>query len=105
MSAPLTPSQIELLDLPVENGVYVSQVCRESPAERAGIQSDRFRTIPSGRGDFITAVDGEPISSVADIVEHLNTLIPGDKVELTLIREGQEQGVTVTLDEWKSCTP
>ena len=105
MSRELTPSQLNLLELPVEQGVYVSQVCRESPAERAGIQSDSFRTVPSGRGDFITAVDGEPISSVADIVEHLNTLIPGDRIELTLFREGLEQGVTVTLDEWKSCTP
>lgn len=102
---PLTPSQVRVLDIPAQEGVYVSRICRDSPAERAGLQFDNFRTVPSGRGDFITAVDGEAVSSVADIVEHLNTLIPGDKVELTLIREGQKQGVTVTLDEWKSCTP
>ena len=103
LSGPLTPSQIRVLGMPVEKGVYVSGVCRNSPAERAGLQYDDFRTVPSGRGDFITALDGEPISSVADIVKHLNTLRPGDKVELTLIREGQEQSVGVTLDEWKSC--
>ncbi len=102
---PLTPSQVRVLDIPAQEGVYVSRICRDSPAERAGLQFDNFRTVPSGLGDFITAVDGEAVSSVADIVEHLNTLIPGDKVELTLIREGQKQGVTVTLDEWKSCTP
>ncbi len=102
-SRPLTPSQVEVLGLPVEKGVYVSRVCRDSPAERAGLQFDASRTMPSGRGDFITAVDGESISSVADIVEHLNTLRPGDNVELTIIRDGQEQGVTVTLAEWESC--
>lgn len=104
MSRPLTPSQVEVIGLPAEQGVYVSRVCRNSPAERAGLQYDNFRTIPSGRGDFITVIDGEPVSSVADIVEHLNTLRPGDKVELTLIREGQEQSVGVTLSEWQSCS-
>jgi 2-alkenal reductase len=103
LSGPLTPSQTRVLGMPVEKGVYVSGVCRDSPAERAGLQYDDFRTVPSGRGDFITAVDGESISSVADIVEHLNTLRPGDRVDLTIIREGQEQSVGVTLDEWKSC--
>ena len=103
LSRQLTPSQVEVLGLPVEKGVYVNRVCRNSPAERAGLQYDNFRTIPSGQGDFITAVDGEPITSVADIVEHLNTLRPGDNVELTVIRDGQEQGVTVTLSEWESC--
>ena len=105
LSRPLTPSQVRVLGMPVERGVYVSSICRGSPAERAGLQSDNFRTIPSGRGDFITAVDGETITSVADIVEHLNTLRPGDKVELTLVRDGQIQDVAVTLDEWKSCAP
>ena len=102
-SRSLTPSQVQVMGLPVEQGVYVSYICQDSPAQRAGLRGDPFRTVPSGRGDFITAVDGESISSVADIVEHLNTLRPGDKVELTLIREGQEQSVGVTLDEWKAC--
>jgi 2-alkenal reductase len=104
-SRPLTQSQVEVLGLPVEDGVYVRSVCRNSPAQRAGLRGDSFRTIPSGRGDFITAVDGEAVSSVSDIVEHLNTLRPGDMVELTIIRGGQEQGVSVTLDAWESCTP
>ncbi len=103
-SRSLTPSQVQVMGLPVEQGVYVSRICQDSPAQRAGLRGDSFRTVPSGRGDFITAVDGEPISSVADIVEHLNTLRPGDKVELTIIREGQVQDIAVTLDEWQSCT-
>ena len=104
-SRPLTQSQVDVLGLPVQDGVYVRSVCRNSPAQRAGLRGDSFRTIPSGRGDFITAVDGEAISSVPDIVQHLNTLRPGDMVELTIIRDGQEQGVSVTLDAWESCTP
>lgn len=102
---PLTPSQVRVLGMPAQEGVYVSRICRDSPAERAGLQFDNFRTVPSGRGDFITAVDGEAVSSVADIVEHLNTLRPGDRVDLTIMRDGQEQSVAVTLDEWQSCTP
>jgi len=105
MGRPLTPSQVRVLGIPDQEGVYVNRICRNSPAERAGLQFDNFSRVPSGRGDFITAVDGEAVTSVADIVEHLNTLRPGDKVDLTIMREGQEQSVAVTLDEWKSCTP
>ena len=102
-SGPLTPSQVEVLGLPVEQGVYVRLVCKDSPAEQAGLRGDLFQTLPSGRGDFITAVDREPVGSVSDIVEHLNTLSPGDNVEITIIRDKQEQSLMVTLGEWESC--
>ena len=103
ISSPLTPRQIEMLGLPADGGVYVTSVCQDSPAEHAGLRGDPSRTVASGRGDFITAVDGEAVSSVADIVEHLNTLSPGDMVEVTIVRAGSARDVTVTLDEWESC--
>ncbi len=102
-SGPLTPSQVSALGLPVEQGVYVRLVCKGSPAESAGLRGDSFRIVPTGRGDFITAVDGEPVGSVSDIVERLNRLSPGDDVALTIIRDRHEQSLRVTLGEWESC--
>ena len=54
----------------------------------------------SGTGDVITAVDDVQVGSVDDMVGYLNTKIPGDAVMLTLVREGEERTVEVTLDPW-----
>ena len=102
-SLPLTPAQVEMLNLPVERGVYVRSVCKGSPADYAGLKGDPFQIIPSGTGDFITVIDGKSIDSVSEIVEHLNSLDPGDDVELTIVREGQARRINLTLGEWETC--
>ncbi len=55
--------------------------------------------IPVG-GDIITAVNGEPIANFQQLTVYLETKTQvGDKVEVTLIRDGQEMTVSVTLAE------
>jgi S1-C subfamily serine protease len=93
----------ELLELPDE-GVVVIEVLSGSPADKAGFQGSK-RTVnvgslefPAG-GDVITAVDGVRLANA----EQLNTLITyegkaGDQLEFTLLRDGREMKVTVTLE-------
>ena len=83
--------------------MYVRSVCKGSPADYAGLKGDPFQIIPSGTGDFITVIDGKSIDSVSEIVEHLNSLDPGDDVELTIVREGQARRIYLTLGEWETC--
>jgi S1-C subfamily serine protease len=97
---PITRSLSILLGLPSETGIYVSVVLDDGPAARADIRGDSGGT--SGQGDIIIAVDGEKVASVADLVDYLNTLRPGDEVTLTIIREGETKDVGVTLAEWDS---
>jgi len=83
-------------ELEVKRGIYVSRVFPDSPADRAGVRAASLRR----PGDIILAVDGRPVSSVADMVEYLNTRRPGDRVELTVFRGGRTVDLQVTLDPW-----
>jgi S1-C subfamily serine protease len=47
--------------------------------------------------DTIIALDGEPIQSASAFVEKIEEHRPGDTVVLTILREGQQQNVQVTL--------
>ena len=93
------------MDVPVDQGVLVLEVARGGPADEAGIQGGdrlvqlgRYR-IPLG-GDIITAVDGQPIDDYQDLTVYLETeKRVGDRVEVTIIRDGQERTVQVTLGE------
>jgi S1-C subfamily serine protease len=79
-------------------GVVVLQVARGSPAERAGLRP--ARAAPDGRielGDVITAIDGRPITGMADLGGVLDEHQFGDKVTLTLRRGDKTRKVTVTL--------
>ena len=57
------------------------------PAAEAGIQ----------QGDVITAVDGEAVTSADGLIIALREHAVGDKVTLTVNRDGKEQDVEVTL--------
>ncbi|MBI5668730.1 MAG: trypsin-like peptidase domain-containing protein [Chloroflexi bacterium] len=103
---PLQPAQREAMGLPVDvNGVMVAGVVPGGPAEAAGLRgteeavSSPFGDLPIN-GDIITAINGEPVTQVADLTGYLeaNTL-PGDTVTLTIWRDGQTQDVLITLQE------
>jgi S1-C subfamily serine protease len=102
--ADITAEVAQALDLPVEAGVLVESVVQGGPADEAGIRgSDGQTTVdgqafPSG-GDVITAIDGEQVSGMEDVISFVNTGQAGDEVTLTVLRDGEEQEVAVTLGE------
>ena len=51
-------------------------------------------------GDVITAVDGKSVTSVDDLSAYMSTKNVGDKVNLTVLRNGQSITVQVTLAAW-----
>lgn len=97
--AALSPDLAEVLGLEVSKGVYISTVTSGSPAEEAGLVAGGAGN-GEASGDVITAVDGKDVTSVEDIVMHLNSLAPGDSVSLTLLRDGETTQVNVALGEW-----
>jgi len=64
-----------------------SGVVAGSPADKAGIKS----------GDVITKIDGRPVSRDEDLVVAIRAKAPGDTVTFTILRDGNEQTITVTL--------
>ena len=73
----------------VTKGVAVLEVVSSSPAEKAGLQ----------KGDIITKIEKEEISSVAELRYELYKHNPGDKVVITYNRNGKELTSEVTLEE------
>ena len=99
---PLFPQLAEELEVDAEAGAIVEDVQPDSPAEEAGIepgdQDIDFQAIPyTVGGDIIVSVDGEPIETEADLPRIVSRLEPGQEVELGVIRDGDEEEVTVTL--------
>lgn len=92
------------MDIPVSRGVLVLEIGRGGPSDQAGIRGGdrivrigRYR-VPLG-GDIIIAVDGRPTDDYQDLTVYLETQTRvGDTVDVTFIRDGEEQTVPVTLE-------
>jgi len=101
----LTPEIAQAMNLSSDQqGVLVSQVQSNSPADQAGLQgSDNPVTIGGQQllvgGDVITAVDGQPIASMQDLQSLLQEETPGQTITLTILRDGNQQQVEVVLGE------
>jgi len=84
------------LQLPA--GVPIVQMAPDGPAARAGLQP--FRRARDGGvllGDVITAVDGQPVKDLDDVLTLLEQRQPGDAVTLTIWRAGKTRQQRVTL--------
>jgi len=101
----ITPALARVLDLPVERGLLVAQLYRNSPAARAGLRSAQREVIVGNRryligGDVITAVDGRPMATWENLSAYLEEQTEvGQTITLTVIREGQELTLQATLQD------
>jgi S1-C subfamily serine protease len=98
----ITPDLAKALKLPEEEGVLVNEVVKGGPADEAGIKGgDTSATIEGASfrlgGDVITEVNGKKISGMEDVINAVNAASPGDKLELTVDRDGKPQTIDVTL--------
>ena len=96
----LTPNLVSLLGLKAgQQGILVGSVTPNGPAAKANLiaSSTDANGNPVG-GDIITGIDGKAITRFEDLISYLfNTTQPGQEVTLTILRDGQEQQVKVTL--------
>jgi S1-C subfamily serine protease len=99
----LTLMEQEALGLSRSTGVYVTGVTAGGPAEKAGLHGGSQDTSIPGLqagGDLIIAVDGQPVLTYNDLIGYLvKSKSPGDKVNLTIIRDGKEMNLELTLDK------
>jgi S1-C subfamily serine protease len=91
-------------NMKTQGGALVEKVYPDSPAATAGIKAgDQTVTVQGQQftigGDVITAADGQTITSADELIAFLTQKKPGDKVTLTIERDGKTQDVTVTLAE------
>ncbi|MGH3351018.1 MAG: trypsin-like peptidase domain-containing protein [Nocardioides sp.] len=69
-------------------GATVQEVTKDSAAEKAGLK----------KGDTITKVDDHQINGSDSLVATVRSYRPGDDVEVTWSRDGEEQSAKITLD-------
>ncbi len=85
----LTPDLQSQYDLSRSSGILVAQVSAGGPAARAGIQ----------QGDIIVELEGEEMVESADLLMAIRDKKPGDTVEVSIDRNGEQMVIEVTLDE------
>ena len=72
-----------------DGGAQVGEATTDGPAAQAGIQA----------GDVITEVDGDAVQDPDDVAQAIEDNKPGDKVDVTVQRGGDERTIEVTLGQ------
>jgi predicted metalloprotease with PDZ domain len=85
----LTKDIRKSFDVKVKDGVLVSYVEQDSPAEEAGIID----------GDVIVKYDQQRVDSPDDLRARVRDTEPGERVKVTLIRDGNEKTVEAIIGE------
>ncbi len=84
---PLTDELVSGINLPTEQGLLVANVIPGSPAQRSGVR----------RGDILLRIDERAMSTARDALEYVAGLRPGDRVELGIVRRGEQQSIDVQI--------
>jgi S1-C subfamily serine protease len=100
----LTPDLAKAMHLDDgQRGAMVAEIVPGGPAEKAGLQGSEKQVEIDGQsinvgGDVITAIDDQPVKEMDDIIAYLGSrTVVGQEVVLTLLRDGKETSVPVTL--------
>ena len=75
------------MKLPVNEGVYIDSVLADGAAAKAGLK----------QGDIIKEMDGVSIATSSKLLEMVGRKRPGDQMVVTVLRDGADKKVTVTL--------
>ncbi len=78
----------------VDHGAVISDVTKDSPADKAGIK----------RGDVVVAFNGKTVDAPNDLPRMVGATRPGSKVTVTVIRDKKEKTFEVTLGTMKDAT-
>ena len=77
----------EELKLSTLNGVYIVEVSKNGAADKAGIKA----------GDVLLAIDSTKITTASSVQETVSRFSPGDKAELTILRDSKERKFEVVF--------
>jgi serine protease Do len=86
---PVTQDIADSLGLKKAEGALVAEPQADSPAKKAGIDA----------GDVITAVDGKEVKDARDLAKKIGVLAPKSTVKLSVLHQGKEKTLTLTLGE------
>jgi S1-C subfamily serine protease len=98
----LSPKVAALYRLPVRSGLLVGKVCHDGAAAKAGVRGATQHVTLAGDtwplgGDIIVRIDGDRVTSAAQLREFVGSSKPGDSVELELYRGNKITNLSVKL--------
>ena len=85
-----------------QTGALIQQVVPNSPAAKAGLKAGaedfdlNGETVKVG-GDVVVSANGKNVETMQDLVKIVQGMKSGDKLNLTVLRDGKEVKITVTL--------
>jgi serine protease Do len=85
----ITPDLAKYFNIQQTRGALVTDILKDTPAEKVGMQ----------RGDVITDFNGEPVSCTTDLRNMVAGTLPGEEVTVKIMRDGNEMSFTVTIGE------
>jgi len=85
----ITPDLAKEFGVTNRNGALISEVESGSPAEKAGLL----------RGDIVLELNGKPLKDQRELQLTVSKMVPGTTVNLTIMRDGKQQQIAVTLGE------
>jgi len=88
----LNQALAESFGLDSAHGALVTQVEKDSPADKAGLKS----------GDVILELDGTPVARSAELPPRVAAISPGTQVELLVWRDGKRRKLDVTVGKLES---
>ena len=91
---PFTSEMADSMGVKSAGGAIVDETMPGTPAAEAGLKP----------GDVITKLNGKEVKDAADLTLRIGSFKPGDKVELTYMRNGEEKTAQVTLADQKNET-
>jgi len=86
----LTPELAKSFDIKEDRGALVTDVVKDSPAEKAGFK----------RGDLIVEFDGKMVKDETSLRNMVADTPPGKSVQVKIVRDGKEKILSVTLGEY-----
>ena len=103
-------SSLSKLNLKADHGVLVQEVTPGGPAAKAGIRGGDTQATIDGNdvvlgGDVITKIDGRAVRTMDDVVAAVNAKKPGQKVAVSVLRDGQPKTITVDLAQRPNQAP
>ncbi len=85
----VSPDLAKALDLDKPQGVIITSVQKNSPAEKAGLKAE----------DVILEFNGKKVENTVTLSTWVAGSSPGDKVQLIVLRDGDKETITVELGE------
>ncbi len=83
----IMPELAESFGLKKTNGAIIAGVLKGGPADKAGMQP----------GDILVSVEGKTVTDMADMLNQIAQLSPGNKAKIVILRRNQENTLNVTI--------